>query len=276
MKKFPIALQLYSVRDNLARDFEGTLRQVAQMGYDGVEFAGLYGKSGEEVKRITDELGLKVISAHVPLAEMVADPEGVFALYKSLGCAYVAVPYLPESGRPVVGDFEKTVKTVTELALKAKEAGLTLLYHNHYFEFVKMENGRYGLDELYTRVPADLLETEIDTCWVNVAGVDPAAYVEQYTGRAPVVHLKDFVMPGKKPAKMYALIGIDDGEEQKEEEAFSFRPVGYGAQKMEEILAACEKAGSLWLVVEQDAPSMGLTPMECAAKSRAYLQSIGC
>ena len=120
MKKFPIALQLYSVRDNLARDFEGTLRQVAQMGYDGVEFAGLYGKSGEEVKRITDELGLKVISAHVPLAEMVADPEGVFALYKSLGCAYVAVPYLPESGRPVVGDFEKTVKTVTELALKAK------------------------------------------------------------------------------------------------------------------------------------------------------------
>ena len=217
MKKFPIALQLYSVRDNLARDFEGTLRQVAQMGYDGVEFAGLYGKSGEEVKRITDELGLKVISAHVPLAEMVADPEGVFALYKSLGCAYVAVPYLPESGRPVVGDFEKTVKTVTELALKAKEAGLTLLYHNHDFEFVKMENGRYGLDELYTRVPADLLETEIDTCWVNVAGVDPAAYVEQYTGRAPVVHLKDFVMPGKKPAKMYALIGIDDGEEQKEE-----------------------------------------------------------
>ena len=276
MKKFPIALQLYSVRDALAGDFEGTLRRVAEMGYEGVEFAGLYGKSPEEILKITTELGLKVISAHVPLAEMEENPQKVFALYKSLGCEYIAVPYLPEEGRPGVGDFEKTIQTVSALAVKAKEAGLTLLYHNHDFEFVKVENGSYGLDELYTRIPTELLETEIDTCWVNVAGVDPAKYVEKYENRAPVVHLKDFVMPGKKPDKLYALIGIDDDEEQKEEEAFSFRPVGYGAQKVEQLLLAAERAGSKWLVVEQDSPSMGLDSMECAAKSRAYLKSIGC
>lgn len=276
LKKFPIALQLYSVRDFLARDFEGTLTKVAEMGYDGVEFAGLYGKSAEEILAITEKLGLKVISAHVPLADMQADAEGVFALYKSLGCEYVAVPYLPEAGRPGVGDFEGTIALVAALAQKAKDAGLTLLYHNHDFEFVKVENGNYGLDELYARVPADLLETELDTCWVNVAGVEPAAYLKKYSGRAPVVHLKDFVMPGKKPAKLYALIGIDEDEEQKEEEAFSFRPVGYGAQDVEKLLAAAEEAGSKWLVVEQDAPCMGLDSMECAAKSRAYLKSIGC
>ncbi|MBQ8912267.1 MAG: sugar phosphate isomerase/epimerase [Clostridia bacterium] len=274
MKKFPLALQLYSVRDFAARDFEGTLRAVKEMGYDGVEFAGLYGKDPAAVKALLCELGLVPVSAHVPFAEMKADPKGVFALYRELGCEYVAVPYLASEDRPGCGDFENTVKTVKELALAAKQEGLTLLYHNHDFEFVKLGDGRYGLDTLYEEIPADLLQTELDTCWVNVAGEDPAHYVRKYTNRAPVVHLKDFVMPGKKPAKMYALIGIDDGEEGQQQDAFSFRPVGYGAQNVEEIVKAAEDAGSVWLVVEQDAPSMGKNSMECAKMSIEYLKEL--
>jgi sugar phosphate isomerase/epimerase len=274
MKHFPIGLQLYSVRDAAAADFEGTLEAVKEMGYDGVEFAGFYGKDPLKIKELCGKLDLCPISAHVPFAEMKADPEGVFALYRELGCTYVAVPYLSAEDRPGVGDFEKTVADVLTLSKKAKEAGLTLLYHNHDFEFVKMADGRYGLDALYDGVPAELLKTELDTCWVNVAGEDPAAYIRKYTGRAPVVHLKDFVMPGKKPAKMYALIGIDDGEEQGDVEAFSFRPVGYGAQRVKELLESAECAGSEWLIVEQDAPSLGKSALECAKMSIEYLKEL--
>ena len=107
-----------------------------------------------------------------------------------------------------------------------------------------------------------------------VGGEDPAAYLTKYSGRAPVLHLKDFV--GSKSENMYKLIGIDDKEKSEENEKFSFRPVGYGKQDFPKILAAAEPAGVQWVVVEQDQPTKENTPMECAEMSRKYLKSIGC
>ena len=192
--------------------------------------------------------------------------------YKTIGAKYIAIPYMTEEFRPNAPKFDEAIEGMKLLGKAANAHGLTLLYHNHDFEFVKIGD-EYGIDVMYERVPADLLKTELDTCWVNVAGENPAAFVLKYSGRAPVVHLKDFYMPAKKPEKMYALIGIDDGEvEQKDEaDSFGFRPVGYGAQDIPAIIAASEKAGAKWLVVEQDDPSMGKTPMECAQMSIEYL-----
>jgi sugar phosphate isomerase/epimerase len=130
------------------------------------------------------------------------------------------------------------------------------------------------LDVLYKSVPADLLQTQIDTCWVNVAGEDPADYLKKYPGRSPVVHLKDFVMPGKKPEKMYELIGLQEEKKETEAKTFEFRPLGFGAQNLPKILQACEAVGAKWVVVEQDRPSMGKTAMECAEASFKYLASI--
>ena len=129
---------------------------------------------------------------------------------------------------------------------------------------------------LYSSIPADLLKTEIDTCWVNVAGVNPAEYIEKYTGRAPVVHLKDFKKSGDNLGKLYDLIGIDDeAEAEEEEDAFSFMPVGHGVQDMPEILAACENAGAQWVVVEQDSPAKDDTPVNSVTLSREYLRTLG-
>lgn len=150
---------------------------------------------------------------------------------------------------------------------------MTLLYHNHDFEFTKVD-GAYALDRMYADIPAALLQTELDTCWVNVAGESPVAYLNKYAGRAPVVHLKDFVMPGKKPAHMYELIGVDDDGAPGEDEVFEFRPVGYGAQDFPAIIAAAAAAGAKWVVVEQDQPSLGKTSLECAALSIAYVNSL--
>lgn len=268
-----IALQLYSVREDMARDFRGTLEKVKALGYEGVEFAGLFGQEPEAVRAMLDDIGLTAISAHVPVDELLGDTESVLKSYRTMGCRYVAIPWLDEARRPGTEQYPAFRKDLAALAESCKRLGLTLLYHNHDFEFVKV-NGEYALDQMYREMPADLLQTELDTCWVHVAGEDPVEYLHKYAGRAPVVHLKDFVMPGKKPARMYELVGVESDGAPADDAAFEFRPVGYGAQDFPAILDAAVQAGASWVVVEQDQPSMGKTPMECAEMSIRYLDSL--
>ena len=269
----PVALQLYTVREDLAKDFEGTVKKVAEMGYQGVEPAGL-SLPVAEMKAIFEKYNLACVSSHVPLATLAADIEGEVKKCKELGLKYVVIPYLPDGERPGQAGYEKTLADMKAIAEECKKQDMTELYHNHDFEFIKVGD-KYALDLMYETIPADLLQTELDTCWVNVGGEDPVKYVEKYAGRAPVVHLKDFVMPGKKPAKMYDLIGIEDDGEKADADAFSFMPVGYGVQNIPAILEAAEKAGAEWVVVEQDQPAKGATAMESAKLSREYLKKLG-
>ena len=254
----PVALQLYSVRDDFARDTKGTLENVKKMGYDGVEIAGFGDYEPDELKNMLDSIGLRCISAHVPFGDMTANPEKVFSDYKNVGCDYVSIPWLDLDIAPGGKDFDKTIPQIKRMGELAKAKGLTLLYHNHDFEFRKVD-GQYGLDILYNSVPAEYLQTQIDTCWVNVAGENPAEYLRKYAGRAPLVHLKDFVMTGKTSGALYDLIGEDETDKDDSGD-FSFKPVGYGVQDMPAILAACKQIGALWVVVEQDT-STERTPM---------------
>lgn len=267
---FPIALQLYSVRDSMEVDFEGTLKNVKALGYDGVEFAGLFGKSGAEVKKLCDEIGLTPISAHVPFVDMMSNPD-IIDTYAEIGCKYVVIPYLTEEYRPGNEKFSEVIEGAKVLGKKANSLGLKLCYHNHDFEFVKID-GEYALDILYKEVPAELLQPQIDTCWVNVGGEDPANYVRKYAGRTEILHLKDFA--GSKSENMYALIGIDEDEKKEKSSTFEFRPVGKGVQNFPEILKAATEVGIKWVVVEQDEPSLGLSRMECAQTSIEYLKSL--
>ncbi len=269
----PVAVQVYSVRDDAEANLAKTLYKIKEMGYDGVEFAGLYGNSPDYIRGLCDAYGLKPMSAHIPLVEMLANPDKVFEDYRTIGCKYAAVPYVTEERRPGAEHFYSTVNEIAKLGEIAKNHGITLLYHNHDFEFKKID-GEYGLDVLYSRVPAEYLKTELDTCWVNIGGENPAEYIMKYSGRAPVVHLKDFNISGKLPTHLYALIGMEE-EKSDEPSSFEFRPVGHGMQDMPAILEASVKAGAEWVVVEQDEPSMGLSRMDSIKASREYLRSIG-
>ena len=281
----PVAIQLYSLRDETKADFVGTLKAVKEMGYDGVEFAGLreFEDKPEELKKILDEIGLVPISAHVTTDEYMCDEGGIDAVldrYQKVGVKYVAVPYLVEDRRPGAARWNdpavpnNTLDLLTRIAKGAKERGMMLLYHNHDYEFKNKVDGKYMLEVLYDSIPADIFQSELDTCWVNIGGEVPADYIRKFTGRAPVVHLKDFHMTGSLPKHLYALIGIDEEEAEAEEATFDFRPVGHGMQDMPAILAASVDAGASWVVVEQDDPSVGTTPMECAAKSIAYVKGL--
>lgn len=251
----PIALQLYSVREDLEKDFVGTLQKVKKLGYDGVEFAGLYNHSPEEINKTLKELGLIALSAHVPFEELTQDTEKVLNDYKTIGCTYVAIPYLTEEYRPSGEKFDEVIEQAKKIGSIAKKLGITLLYHNHDFEFEKIDN-KYALDILYSEVDSSLLQCEIDTCWVNVAGEKPCDYLSKYENRIPVVHLKDFSYKD------------DDNK------TIEFRPLGKGVQDFKSIVETSEKMDTEWFVVEQDSPSLGLTALECAKESINYIKNI--
>ena len=267
MKKWPIALQVYSVRDAATEDFEGTMRAVKEMGYDGVELAGLYGlESAVACKKVLDKVGLELVSAHVGFDALEDDAQ--LDDYAATGVKFIAIPWMvaPKNEE----ELNAAIARIRNCGERCKARGIQMLYHNHDFEFEKI-NGKYILDTYYAEIPADLLQTELDTCWVNVGGENPSEYVRKYTGRAPIVHLKDFT--GSKSENMYALIGTDTAKEDSAGK-FEFRPVGYGKQDFPSILAAAEDAGAGWVVVEQDSPALDKTPLECAKMSIDYLKSI--
>ncbi len=266
-----VGIQVYSVRDAAEANFRKTLEELKAMGYDGVEFAGLYGYSAKEVKTMCEEIGLIPISAHVPYYDILENPREVLSTYAEIGCKFVAIPYLTPECRPGNDGFIDVVKNAAIFGEVANDLGMTLLYHNHDFEFDKID-GEYALDMLYRTVPASLLQTELDTCWVNIGGENPARYIEKYSGRTPVVHLKDFA--GEKSDNMYKLIGIESEEKEDDSNKFEFRPVGSGKQDFPAIIEASKKSGASWVIVEQDEPSMGLSPMECAKKSIDYVRTL--
>jgi len=269
----PIMLQLYNVRGELGKDFDGTLREIGRIGYKYVELAlgHLLGKTSAQFKSSLEKAGLTAVSAHVPYHDLIADPDKMIDFHMDIGCKYIVIPYLEDADRSTGSNYEEVKKSIASIGETVKKKGAVLLYHNHEFEFVDY-NGKYALDDLYDSIPQELLKTEIDVCWAKVGGVDPAQYILKYKGRAPIVHLKDFDSSSGTVKAEYELIG----EAKKAHAAgqFPFRALGQGIMDFPSIIKAAEEAGTEWLVAEQDNPSPGKTPLECAKISFDYLNSL--
>lgn len=269
MKKIPVAYQLYSAREDAEKDLNAVLKGLKEIGYDGVEFAGFYGYSADEINELLLRYGLTAISSHVPVADIEKDMQGTIAFHKKIGCKYIAIPYLDDARRPGAPGFADMIQLIYQFGQMCREEGIRLLYHNHDFEFVQL-SGMYGLDFLYRAVPASLLQTELDVCWVKYAGEDPADFLKKYKGRAPVVHLKDYV--GQKgEGTPYGLIGQS---KQADAVAFEFRPYGFGCQNAKQVVEAGIDAGAEWFVVEQD-QWYERTPLEAAKMSMDTLIAMG-
>ncbi len=268
--KLPVAYQLYSAREDAEKDLQGVLKSLKDMDYDGVEFAGFYGYSAQEIKSLLEQYGLKAVSSHVAVSLIMEDMFGVISYHQKIGCPYIAVPYLEERDRPGSERFSGMVRLIGTFGRLCRETGIQLLYHNHDFEFVPL-SGQYALDFLYGVLPPDILQAEIDTCWVKYSGIDPAGYVRKYAGRCPVLHLKDYegYRDGKTP---YAL--IQGGSEADQGAAFSFKPLGMGCQNIPNVVSAALDSGVKWLVVEQD-ESPDRPSLVAARLSREYLKTIG-
>lgn len=276
MSKLPVGIQVYGLRDLLEgkpENFESVMKKVKEMGYDGVELAGLYGLKPEVVRDTLEKIGLIPFSAHVPLDELINFTEKIVNDYTVIGVKYIVLPYLPEEFRHNTPGYPKVIEEMKRIGAIMKENGLKLLYHNHDFEFVKVDDGIFGLDHIYSCIDSDLLMVELDTCWVEVAGQSPVKYIEKYGKRCEIVHLKDFVMEGD-PQNLYELIGTEVEKVEEDEGFFEFRPVGFGQMLWEPILNASLSAGTKWVVVEQD-EHYDIDCLEAARRSREYLKILG-
>ena len=276
MKKFKVCLQLYSVRDQMEKDMEGTLKAVKEMGYDYVEFAGYFGKSAEEIRALLDKYSLTCISVHQGLDFYEEGGQSAVEYIKTLGAKYSAIPWYQAERLAGSPEWEETKALFNRCGELLKKNGIQMLYHNHDFEFVKVD-GKYKHDYLMQEIARDLLKPEFDTCWVRYAGEDPCKYLNMYAGDVDVLHLKDFTCKKLANGPAYALIDAEGNPikaASKEENEFRFRPVGQGMQDFPAILAAAEKAGTEYIIVEQD-QTYELPSLEAVRQSREYLKTLG-
>lgn len=248
MGKFGIALQTYTVRDEMRADFKGTLRKVAEMGYPAVQLSGTGGMSIAEAKQFVDSLGLRVFGGHFGIEQLEKDLASVLDLARGLGMEYIIVPWMPEELRRDAEGWISVAKRMNAIGKKVVAEGFVFCYHNHSFEFQKFD-GKYGLDLFYENCDPELVQAELDTYWVKHGGEDPAEYIRKYSGRVPLLHLKDMA---------------EDG---------SFAEVGHGILDWEDIFEAAEEGGVKWMAVEQDVCKH--PPLESAKMSLEFLKSKG-
>jgi len=227
-----IALQLYSVRELTAKDFLGTIRQVADFGYDAVQFAGFYGTDAREVKDVLDEKQLSVAGAHVGIEQLMSDSfSEIIAYNKQIGNDLIICPYLPEEMRQTPEDAAELVRLFNELGTKCAAEGMKFAYHNHAFEFEPF-HGTTLFDYLFENTDPELVRMELDCYWVELGKRDAKAMIEKYKERIVSVHMKD----GKE---------VEPGK-------FMNTVLGDGFVDIEGIVAAAQSNGVRWLTVEQE------------------------
>ena len=240
MKSIPIALQLYSVRHDAERDLPGTLKAVADMGYDGVEFAGYYGYSAEELRTMLDDLGLRVAGTHIPLATLQGDqlPQ-TLAFNHTLDNRFLIVPGLPEERRNSRQAWLETAEMFNQVSERLRGEETRVGYHNHSIEFQPMD-GELPWDTFFGHTRRQVV-MQVDVGNALHGGGDPIPYIARYPGRALTVHLKDY--SADNPDVLF----------------------GEGDVDWQEVFELCETVGGTeWYIIEQE--RYPYPPLECAAR----------
>ena len=257
MSRIPIALQLYSVRHELDTDLRGTLRAVAEMGYEGVEFAGAPKNEAQELKPLLDEFGLVCCGWHTPFA-LVQDEwlETTIAFHQALGNPNVIVPGIPEHLRRTRDDWLELAAFFDELAGKLADTGMRTGYHNHHIEFQPLD-GELPWDTLFGNTGPGMI-MQLDTGNAIYGGGDVPSILERYPGRAGTVHLKPYSTAA----------GKDDPR-------LGFRPViGDDDTPWDRVFELCETTGGTeWYIVEYE--SDAYPPLEAVALCLKNLKAMG-
>jgi len=242
-----IGIQLYTVRDQMKADFEGTLARIAQIGYKEVEFAGYFDRTPADVRAILERNGLTAPSTHM-MSDNAEGWKKAVDLAKSVGHDYLVAPWIPEQKRMTLDGWKRVAEEFNRVGQVAKDAGIQFAYHNHDFEFPKME-GQVPYDVLLQSTDPKLVQLEIDLYWITKGGQDPLAYFTRWPGRVPLVHVKDSL--GGPEHKM-----VD---------------VGQGKIEWRRIFAKREQAGIKHFFVEHDQPPQ---PFDDIATSYTYLKNL--
>lgn len=232
-----LAAQLYTVRNHLKtdEDFAQSMQKIAEIGYRYVQISGIGDLSWAKMKEALDANRLRCLITHVRLEDILENTDSVIENHKTIGCDIVGIggggQYLSK-GDMTAAMYDEYIALLTEAGRKLTAAGLKFAYHNHHFEFKRLDNGQLGFDYLLEQVPAELMGLTVDVYWLQYGGVSVLETLERYADRIHCVHLKDY------------RINADSVPE--------FAEVGYGTMNWEAILDSCRKNGLEILAVEQD------------------------
>ena len=243
-----IGVQLYTLRHEMERDVEGTLRRVAGIGFQEVEFAGYFNHSPRQVHELLEELKLSSPSGHMPYESLETNWQETLDQANAIGHEYAVIAWTPVEARKTLDDWKRIAEKFNRAGEAARRAGLKFGYHNHDFEFTPIDN-KVPFDLLLAQTDPGLVKIEMDLYWITLAGGDPLFYFQQFPGRFPLVHVKD-QKKGEKP------LMVD---------------VGAGDIDFKTIFARREQAGIQHYFVEHDEPP---DPWASVAASYRYLRGL--
>jgi len=266
----PLGLQLYSVRDLLPKDYDGTLRQLSAIGYREVEAAGYFGRSASDVKQGMEQAGLHCVSAHYSYADLAPHLDEVIQFGKTLGLEYIicASAGLPDGSPAKSADRRLTREAMTlddwrwnaeqfnRMGERVNAAGIKFGYHNHTAEF-RAINGVVIYDELLRLTDPTKVTMEMDCGWVIVGGKNPVDYLRRYPTRISLLHVKDFKLSGAP--------GSDADPPPSAE-------LGRGSIDYRPIFAAASKANIKHAFIEQE--QYDIPPMEALKIDAEYWKAL--
>jgi hydroxypyruvate isomerase len=244
----PIGLQLYTVRNALQSDFDGTLKRVAAVGYKEVEFAGLFGHQAAQVRQVLDRRRLSAPSMHVAFEALDGRWDAALDDATRLGCRYVVIPSIPEAARTSLDDYRRVADRFTRAAQAAAKAGLGFAYHNHAVDFKPLDR-KLPFDVLLEATDPSLVYIELDLYWIVRSGQDPLRYFKRWPGRCKLIHVKDSL--GAPEHRM--------------------TEVGRGIIDWPNLLASARDAGAEHFFVEQDDATK---PLASISASYSYLKEL--
>lgn len=224
-----VGVQLYTVRGEMGKDFEGSLKKIADIGYKEVEFAGYYNRTPQQVKEILTRYGLTAPSVHVPLKMVQSEIEKAIADAQVIGHKLLVCPYLEDKDRRTMDDYKRHAATFNKAGEACRKAGLEFGYHNHDFEFKPMD-GQMPYDVLLAETDKNLVKMELDLYWIKKGQQDALAYFKKHPGRFVALHVKDMDATPRG----------------------HFTEVGKGVINFKEIFAQSKQAGVKYFIVEQD------------------------
>jgi sugar phosphate isomerase/epimerase len=270
----PIGLELYTVGAELDNDYDGTLRQIAAIGYKEVETGVSTKKTAGEVKKSLRDAGLGCQALHMGLGGI----EDALPYAKEIGARYVISSVtLPEATKPgkfdmeafiarlrslTLDDYKKIAERCNQMGEQAKKAGLQFGYHNHNFEFKPLDGGTIGYDVVIRETDPSLVKFELDCGWMAAAGHDPVAYLQKYPDRYRLLHIKDFQQTASPS------VGLDESARPKPAE------LGRGHVDYKPIFAAAKKTEVELYYVEQEPPFTTTTAMEAIKIDYDYLHAL--
>ena len=229
-----IGAPLFILREECQKDLFGVLEKLGALGFDGVEFLGLFGHNPGAIRKKLEVCGLEAIGDHVPYDEFRRNTDGIIERYKALGCKYVTIGAPPADAMPGGPGYGETIECITRIGEAVRRAGMALLYHNHAEEARTLVGGKPVLEHIADDFAPSALSLEPDLGWIRIGGGDPMQYLEKYPDRCPVVHFKDFVFDAAG--------------------SHIFRPTGYGVMDFASLYAKTLSfaAPPCWYVMDHD------------------------